>query len=718
MREDNSVKVVWDMGEQEKASKPNRLINEKSPYLLQHAHNPVDWYPWGDEAFSRAEAENKPIFLSIGYSTCHWCHVMEHESFQDAEVAQAMNEAFISIKVDREERPDIDSVYMEACQMMTGGGGWPLTIIMTPDRRPFYAATYIPRERRYGHGGMLELIPQIRSLWLLRRGEAILMGKRILDMLREETTGQTRYELNEELLGRSFEQLMGRFDPERGGFGDAPRFPSAHILLFLLRYWRRTGRKMALRMVEKTLEAMQSGGIYDHIGLGFHRYSTDEEWLVPHFEKMLYDQAMLSIAYAEAFQATRRKDFMKTAREILTYVQRDMTSPGGGFFSAEDADSEGEEGKFYLWDYDELMEILGREEGELFASCFGIAREGNFEDQQKGERSGKNIPHLTKSVADLATERGIDEGALHNRLDAARQKLFLHRENRMRPFKDDKILADWNGLMIAAFAIAGRVFDDGGYVDTARRAASFILKKMKIDGSRLLHRIRHDKASINGMVHDYAFMTWGLLELYETTFDTAFLKEALAFNETMLEHFWDEDQGGFYTIADDGEDLLVRKKETYDGAIPSANSIAFHNLMRLARITGEERFEEKADLLGQALSAEIVRAPHAHSYFLSVLDFVLGPSYEIVITGNAGDESTADMLRALNEHFIPNCVKIFRPPGDEGLEITKLAPYTLQQHGIGGKTTVYICVNHACHAPMTDKEKVLEFIGPQKAVAV
>jgi uncharacterized protein len=702
-------KVVSAMEVMNSGAEPNKLIYEKSPYLLQHAYNPVEWYPWGDEAFRKAEAENKPIFLSIGYSTCHWCHVMERESFHDPDVAKALNETFVSIKVDREERPDIDSVYMEVCQMMTGGGGWPLTIIMTPERKPFFAATYIPRDRRYGHRGMLELIPEIRKLWLLKKAEALVIGNQVVAMLREDEKGQIRYELDEELLKRSFEQLARRFDSQSGGFGDAPKFPSPHNLLFLLRYWRRSGDQSALRMVEATLEAMQRGGIYDHIGFGFHRYSTDEKWLVPHFEKMLYDQAMLSIAYTEAFQATKREDFRRTASEILAYVMRDMTSQSGGFYSAEDADSEGEEGRFYLWNHSDIIDILGNEDGALFAECYNISEEGNFRDLLDGGRSGKNIPHLRKSLGAIAKERGMDEQALEKWIEAAVGKLFSRRDRRKHPLKDDKILTDWNGLMIAAFAIAGRAFGDERFVQSARKAASHILKKMKTSAGRLLHRFRDGKASIKGMAHDYAFMVWGLLELYETTFDNLFLREAMTLNNEMVAHFWDEEQGGFFTIADDGEELLVRRKEIYDGAVPSANSVAFYNMIRLARITGDEGLEEKADLLGQAFSSEFHRAPHAHTYFMAALDFVIGPSYEIVIVAARHDESLQEMIRALNEHFIPNCVRVFQAPGDEGLSASGVHRGELKC--LEGKTTVYVCANHTCNEPATEKERVLEIIG-------
>ncbi|MEK7850568.1 MAG: thioredoxin domain-containing protein, partial [Deltaproteobacteria bacterium] len=524
----------------------NRLASEKSPYLLQHAENPVDWYPWGEEAFGKARVDNKPIFLSIGYSTCHWCHVMEKESFEDPDVAQLMNEAFVSIKVDREERPDLDGIYMTAAQMMAGSGGWPLNIILTPDRNPFYAATYIPRQSRFGAIGMLELIPRIREVWLTRRDEVLTSANQIVNALRQTVRGKRGDELGEDVLRAAYSQLRLLFDEEHGGFGNAPKFPSPHNLIFLLSYWRRTGDKTALDMVEKTLDAMRNGGIYDQIGFGFHRYSTDSKWLLPHFEKMLYDQAMLAMAYTEAFQLTGKKEYRETAQEIFAYVLRDMTSPEGAFYSGEDADSEGKEGKFYLWTEDEIRQILEKVEADLIVKVFNVERQGNFTEQGAEGKTGENILHLKKTVVELASELNIQEGDLLGRIEAGRQKLFIARGKRIRPHRDDKILSDWNGLMIAALAKGARAFDKPEYTNAAKGAADFILKSMSKPDGRLLHRYRDGEAAIAGYLDDYAFLIWGLLELYEATLDAVCLKTAVDMNNVLLDHFWDGEEGGFY----------------------------------------------------------------------------------------------------------------------------------------------------------------------------
>ena len=478
-----------ESGVNQNGIKMNRLQNEKSPYLLQHADNPVDWYPWGDEAFEKAKKEDKPILLSIGYSTCHWCHVMEHESFEDNEVAALMNENFISIKVDREERPDIDNIYMTVCQLLSKGScGWPLNIIMTPEKKPFYAATYIPKQSRYGRLGMMELVPRIGEVWKNNREEILKSADSATQSL-AVATDPTRIQASEELdnttLKKTFQQLESRYDPAHGGFGNRPKFPTPHNLLFLLRYGQRTGNQKAIDMVSKTLESMSNGGIFDHIGFGFHRYSTDREWLVPHFEKMLYDQALLALAYTEAYQLTKNQGFKQTAEQIFTYVLRDMTSPKGGFYSAEDADSEGEEGKFYLWTEQEIIEILGRDEGEIIINIYNTNANGNFTDEVSGEKPRTNILHLNKNPDQAAMALGISRDELDRRIGQSRQKLFDIREKRIHPFKDDKIITDWNGLMIAALAKAGRVFNNKNYTDAAEKAAIFINTELTIDG-RLL----------------------------------------------------------------------------------------------------------------------------------------------------------------------------------------------------------------------------------------
>jgi len=692
----------------------NRLIFEKSPYLLQHADNPVDWYPWGPEAFEKARKENKPVFLSIGYSTCHWCHVMARESFEDSEVARLMNEVFVSIKVDREERPDIDNVYMMVCQMITGSGGWPLTIIMTPDQKPFFAATYIPKERRFGRMGMLELIPRIKELWTTRRDEVLSSANEITAALQQVSQDAPGEELDETALDLAYEQLAKRFDEQHGGFGGAPKFPTPHNFLFLLRYWKRTNTERALQMVEKTLRKMRSGGIYDHIGFGFHRYSTDSHWFVPHFEKMLYDQATLAIVYTEAYQATGKEEYAQTAREIFTYVLRDMRAPEGGFYAAEDADSEGEEGKFYLWTEEEIRQVLGSEEAALIVKIFNIEEGGNFIEQVTGRRTARNILHLTKSVKELASELKMSDYDLQKRLQAMRQKLFTYREKRIHPHKDNKILTDWNSLMIVALAKGARVFDEPRYAQAARGAVDFILKNMCTSDGELLHRYRDEQAALPAQVDDYAFLIWGMLELYETTFKVRYLQIGLDLNRDLIKHFWDVDNGGFYFTADDGEKLLVRQKEIYDGAIPSGNSVEMLNLLRLGRITANSHLEEKAAKIGRAFSRSVKQSPSAYTQLMVAADFGVGPSYEVVIAGKSQAKDTKEMLKAICRQFIPNKVVILRPTEQESPDIDHLAEFTKHHLSIEGKATAYVCLNYNCRLPTTDVNKMLELLNVSK----
>ncbi|MHA2182914.1 MAG: thioredoxin domain-containing protein, partial [Promethearchaeota archaeon] len=536
-------------------------MNEKSPYLQQHANNPVNWHPWGNDAFDKAQKEDKPIFLSIGYSTCHWCHVMAHESFEDDEVAELMNDVFISIKVDREERPDIDKIYMTVCQMMTGSGGWPLTIIMTPDKKPFFSGTYFPKTTRFGRIGLIDLINRIKNLWDNQRSELIDSANQVTFNLRNIDQESPGEKFNEFSLKRTYEMLSKQYDKLNGGFGIRPKFPTPHNLIFLLRYWKRTGEEKALEMVENTLQAMRNGGIYDHIGFGFHRYSTDSSWLVPHFEKMLYDQALIAIAYIEAYQATKNSEYKKTAQDIFTYVIRDMLSPDGGFFSAEDADSEGEEGKFYVWSKNELEDILEKEEYSLISSVFNIEESGNYLEEAVGKKTGNNILHLKDSP-----EKNIPD-----KLEGIRKKIFNVREKRVHPHKDDKILTDWNGLMITALAKGAVAFQNENYLNIAKKAVDFILLNLYNSNKDLLHRYKDGVSEINGYLTDYSFLIWGLIELYEATFDIFYLKTAIELHQNQIEKFWDNSIGGFYFTATDSEELLTRQKEIYDGAIPSGN---------------------------------------------------------------------------------------------------------------------------------------------------
>ncbi len=694
-------------------ARQNRLAHEKSPYLLQHKDNPVDWYPWGEEAFERARAEDKPIFLSIGYSTCHWCHVMEHESFEDEEVAALMNDSFVSIKVDREERPDIDNLYMSFCQMMGGSCGWPLNVVMTPDKQPFFVATYIPKQSRYGRLGMMDLVPRLTKLWRERRGDVEASAREITEALRRSpaaASDSSAATLDAGTLREAFLQFSRRFDAEHGGFGTAPKFPSPHNLLFLLRYAHRTDEAAARAMVARTLDRMRLGGVFDHVGFGFHRYATDAEWKLPHFEKMLYDQAMLAMAYTEAYQATGKATYAGTAREIFTYVLRDMTAPEGGFFSAEDADSEGREGKFYLWTVDEVREVLGPEEAAFVIGTFNMTPEGNFEDEATRQKTGENILYLKKPLEEIAAERGEAAETVRARWETARQKLFAHREQRVHPGKDDKVLTDWNGLMIAALAKAARALDAPEYAEAARRAAAFIRTTMRTDEGRLRHRWREGEAALQANLDDYAFMVWGLIELYETTFDTAYLEEALALNDVILTHFRDEKEGAFFFTPDDGEALLARQKELYDGAIPSGNSVAMYNLLRLSRLTGNTDFEAEAARVSAYAGRLIRRMPSGFAAFLIGLDFAVGPTFEVVVVGRPGAADTEAMLSALRSRYLPNKVLIFRPEGDAPA-VTRLAPYTATQHTLDGKATAYVCRNFVCNRPTTSVEEMLEFLG-------
>ncbi|MHA1963421.1 MAG: thioredoxin domain-containing protein [Candidatus Thorarchaeota archaeon] len=682
----------------------NRLAEEKSPYLLQHAENPVDWYPWGEEAFELAAKEDKPVFLSIGYSTCHWCHVMAHESFEDEEVARLMNDAFVNIKVDREERPDIDGVYMEVAQMITGRGGWPLTIIMTPDKKPFYAGTYIPKESRYNMLGMKELVPRIKELWETDQANIDEVIGKIEQALSETRSVGSKNDLSLEAVDLAFSQLSQRFDKEKGGFGTAPKFPSPHNLMLILRYWNRTGDGEALHIVEKTLQEMRKGGLFDHLGYGFHRYSTDAEWLLPHFEKMLYDQAGLMMAYTEAYQITRKQKYADVVREIFEYVTRDMTSPEGAFRSAEDADSEGEEGKFYTWSQREIEEVLNKEEAKVFKQIFNIRDNGNFKDEATREETGLNIPHLTESIETI-------EDSLKTPFEEARSKLFHHRENRVRPSKDDKILTDWNGFMIAALMKAGVVLNDSKFIEVAEKALTFILNTMLDQKQGLFHRYKDGEVVIGAFLDDYAYLVWALLESYEATFKPEYLEHAKNLTFDLIENFWDEKDGGFFFTGTHSEELLVRKKDAYDGAMPSGNSVASLNLVRLARLLGNTLLEEKAAETVRAFSGIIPRAPSGFSLMLSALEFAQGEAYEIIIAGDPAQSDTQKMLETIREQFIPNKVILLKGTRHQSDEVSRLAPFAKFHDTVGGKATAHVCIDYNCKLPTTDTNQLLKLLG-------
>ncbi|SMD13246.1 thioredoxin domain-containing protein [Sporomusa malonica] len=685
----------------------NHLANEKSPYLLQHAHNPIDWYPWGEEAFSKAREEDKPIFFSCGYSTCHWCHVMERESFEDEEVAALLNHYFVSIKVDREERPDVDHIYMAVCQAVTGQGGWPLTIVMTPEKKPFFAGTYLPKHAMYGRPGLLEVLSMLKEQWDQNRDKIEEIGEKLAQSLKPRPVKPEKGQLSQTTLERAFSQLLNDFDPTYGGFGPAPKFPTPHNLLFLMRYWKRTGDKKAIAMVVKTLDAMGRGGIYDHLGYGFARYSTDNKWLAPHFEKMLYDNSLLCYAYVEAYQCTGDPDFARIAEEIIAYVMRDMTSPGSAFYSAEDADSEGVEGKFYVWSRQEIIALLGEKEGELFADVYNITQTGNFE-------GGESIVNLIdQDLYDYAARHNLDINELEAKMAEAREKLYQVREQRIHPFKDDKILTAWNGLMIAALAKAGRVLQRADYTQAAERAIEFIFAKLTAeDGKRLLARYRDGDAAYLGYVDDYAFMVWGLLEVYETTFNPKYLRQALHLSQDLKELFWDKENGGFYFTGNDGEELLMRQKEIYDGAIPSGNSVAALALLKLGRLTENNEYTSMAEAMFSCFSSEIAHYPRAYTYFLLALDYYLSAPSHIVIAGEREDPHVQAMLALAGRSFMPETTLVYNDPAHQ-TDNWELIPVAAGQEAVRGQATAYICENFACQQPVHTIEDFTRVIHKQ-----
>ncbi len=687
--------------------KTNRLAKEKSPYLLQHARNPVDWYPWGDEAFEKAKKEDRPVFLSIGYSTCHWCHVMEKESFEDSQVAQILNEKFVPIKVDREERPDIDGIYMKTCMLITGSGGWPLTIVMTPKKEAFFAGTYFPKNSRAGLIGLLDLLRDTAEMWEKNRSTLAAKADKVTKYLMDYVGAKhQKEELPDTVLDEAFVRLFDSFDKTNGGFGACPKFPSPHNFLFLLRYWKRKGTSQSLEMVERTLQKMRLGGIFDQVGFGVHRYSTDSMWLVPHFEKMLYDQAMMSIAYIETYQATRKKEYQNTAEEIFEYVLQQMVNPNGAFFSAQDADSEGQEGKFYVWTEAEIKDTL-KDSDDTIIKMFNISKEGNYEEPQRN-KTGKNILHFKKPLQELALELGTKPEELDAILEDARQKLYKVREKRSHPFKDDKILTDWNGLMIAALAKGAQAFNSEKYAEAAEKARNFVLSNLRTSEGRLLHRYRDGEAAINGYLNDYAFLVWGLIELYEATFETRYLNDAVLLQNDMIKHFWDSEDGGFFYTSDDNEKLLTRDKEVYDGAIPSGNSIAFLNMIRLGRMTGRTDYEVKAAALAKVFSSRQEGIASQNAMFLTALDFFFGPSVEIVIVGNPQSQEAEGIVKALNTVFIPNKVVLFKKEHDPDIE--NLAGFVKNMRTVNKKTAIYICRAFVCEQPITEIKELLRHL--------
>ncbi len=693
-----------------KASKPmaveskqsNRLIHESSPYLLQHAHNPVDWFPWGDEAFEKARRENKPIFLSIGYSTCHWCHVMAHESFENERIAAILNEHFISIKVDREELPGVDAVYMDFVQKTTGSGGWPMSVFLTSDAKPFYGGTYFPPVDSYGRPGFETLLTSIQDAWRNRREEILKSSEQLVLALQEKVQTHSELALTEDALKNTFGTLGQIYDSQYGGFGNAPKFPQPSMLSFLLIYSHRAKNENALSMVENTLEKMASGGIYDHLGGGFHRYSVDQKWLVPHFEKMLYDQALISRAYIQAFQITKKSAYQQIAEEVFEYVLRDMASPQGGFYSAEDADSEGHEGVFYVWNPKQVDKLLSRKEQKLIKAYYGISDTGNFE-------RGTSILNVTSTLEEVAKEIDIDSQDAKTILKSAEQKLFLAREKRVRPHRDEKIIAGWNGLMISSLAYGGAVFDEPRYVQAAQRSADFVMGRLYESG-RLKRYYAQGKAHEYAVLDDYAYLIRGLIDLYQADFNPKWLGHAVKLADQMTALFEDEKTGGFYLTGSDTQNLIIRTRPDYDGATPSGNSVAATELIRLSELTGNRDYFLTAQKTLMFFQEDLRKRGTSLTELLAATDLWLGARSEIVIAGKLRADPTQKILKSLRGHFLPRTVMLVRDPETNAHELDQVAAIVKAHDPIEGKVTVYLCEDFVCKSPMTEYDAFLKAI--------
>ena len=705
----------------------NRLAKEKSPYLIQHQHNPVDWYPWGEEAFEKARRENKPIFLSIGYSTCHWCHVMAHESFENPEIAKLMNALFVNIKVDREERPDVDRVYMTYVQASTGGGGWPMSVFLTPDLKPYFGGTYFPPEDRYGRPGFPKALQQLADAWQKDRENVIKAANGAIDVLRESaSTGAPKAAAaGRDAIAKCLNQLTESFDEELGGFGGAPKFPRPVTLNFLFRVAAREGGasrdgKAALGMGLLTLRKMAEGGLHDHLGGGFHRYSVDKFWHVPHFEKMLYDQAQLASSYLDAFQLTHATGYEKTARDILDYVRRDMTDPAGGFYSAEDADSllahgkpEHSEGAFYVWSKDELMGALGAEAAAIFNRFYGVEAEGNAPAaaDPHGEFKGKNILIQRLTLAEAAKLFGKTEDEIATSLAASRKILFDLRAKRPRPHLDDKIITAWNGLMISAFARAAQVLDDPAYLESAQRAAKFIREHLYARDGQLLRTYRQGASDVNGFAEDYAYLIQGLLDLYETDFNTDHLQWASALQVRMNQLFGDAEHGGFFSVTKDAPNILLRMKEDYDGAEPSPNSVAALNLLRLAQIKNAPEFTAQAQKTIAAFADRLAQAPVTLPQMLVALDASLAKPRQVVIAGPRDSAATRALLREVHARFLPDKILLLADGGAGQKWLGERLEFIRSAAPIDGQPAAFVCEDFVCQLPTTEPAKLRELLA-------
>jgi uncharacterized protein YyaL (SSP411 family) len=669
----------------------NHLINETSPYLLQHAHNPVDWYPWGEEAFAKAKAEDKPVLVSIGYSACHWCHVMEHESFEDEETARLMNEHFVNIKVDMEERPDVDQIYMTFVQLTTGRGGWPMNVFMTADKLPFFGGTYFPPVSRYNMPGFTQILVSVAEAYRDKRDELMHSANDILGEMRR--VGLSEFSpvgLSVEQLDTAFNSFARTFDAVNGGFGGAPKFPPSMSLEFLLRYYKRTGSENALDIVKKTAEKMAYGGICDQLGGGFHRYAVDSVWLVPHFEKMLYDNAQLIRVYLHLYQITKDELYKRVAAETLAYVMREMLDVKGAFYSTQDADSEGVEGKFFVWTPEEIEEILGEKDAQIFSFFYDVSEEGNFEE--------KNILNMKVSPAETAKLFKLTENELHEILSRGRERLFATREKRIKPFRDEKVLTAWNGLMLAAFAEAAAVLDREDLLDVAKRNADFVLENLQKDG-RLLRTWKDGEAKLNAYLEDYANFADGLLELYQASGETRYLKEAKRLADVMVTEFWDEERGGFFFTSNDHEELLVRTKDYTDNASPSGNSAAADVFLKLSKLVGDERYERFAVTVLRLTAAQIGRYPQGFGRALSAIEFYMSKVKEIVIIGEKG----SGLEKAIFREFLPGKVVVLSENAEADAEFIPL----LQDRGmIEGKPTAYVCEDFVCQRPVTTADEL------------
>jgi hypothetical protein len=680
----------------------NRLIFSKSPYLLQHAENPIDWHVWSDAAFARARAEDKPVFLSIGYSTCHWCHVMAHESFEDRQVAGILNRHFIPIKVDREERPDLDNIYMMTCQMLTGSGGWPTTLLLTPDKKPFFAATYIPKTGRMGMVGLIDLLNKVAELWHSDRSGLLETGEKVFHALKQvEQTGAEAETLSAEVFKQAYGQYLESFDRVHAGFGEAPKFPAPHNISLLLRLAQSLRKEKAGVMALQTLQRMRLGGIFDQIGFGLHRYSVDQRWLVPHFEKMLYDQALAMLAYVEAFQTSGDDFFRQCALEIADYVRRDLTDAQGGFYCGEDADTEGAEGTFYVWTPEQVMKVLGEELGTVVCHSFDITPQGNFE--------GRSIPHLELDLAELADRADVSMDKLSAALAEGRRRLFEARLQRIRPHRDDKVLTGWNGLTIAALAQAGAVLEVEELLQAAGRAADFVLEQLRDAQGRLLRRYRQGEAAIPAFLEDYAFLVWGLMELYMAGFEDRYLQAAVDLTAGMEELFSDG-QGGFFDTGKDVEEVLTRGRSLQDVAIPSGISVVALDLLRLGRMTGDAEMEARGEQLLRTHFSQVRQYPSGYAQFLIALDYALGPKSEIVIAWD-GVHFPHDLLREVRSRFLPRTLVLLHqsdqpPPAPVAALVTGKQP-------VGGKPAAYLCREQSCREPVTDPQELARMLDEE-----